>query len=136
MGAINAFLAHEAEQVSRHRFKKQRHLKLTEERSIEIIGTLMPPRVVEQLQDLPDGTLLQPRRYHHATITQLDLCGFTKLASTKTPVQVVNLIEDLFGAFDTLTGKYGIYKVETVGDAYIAGMAEHTLTARNSPANA
>lgn len=40
---------------------------------------------------------------------------------------------ELFGAFDSLTDKHGVYKVETVGDAYIAGMAEPPLTKEYFP---
>jgi len=47
---------------------------------------------------------------------------------------VVEFISEIFGKFDELTSTYNIYKVETVGDAYIAGQAEHTLTDENSPA--
>jgi len=48
-------------------------------------------------------------------------------------VQVVAVMEELFGGFDRLADERGIYKVETVGDAYIAGMAEVPLTEQNSP---
>ena len=37
--------------------------------------------------------------------------------------------------FDDLADEYGIYKVETVGDAYIAGQAEPPLTVQNYPPN-
>ncbi|CAJ1337452.1 unnamed protein product [Effrenium voratum] len=52
----------------------------------------------------------------------------------KTPVQVVGFVRDLFGRFDDLTNdpRHRVYKVETVGDAYIAGMAERPLTATKS----
>eukprot|EP00913_Durusdinium_trenchii_P017457 g16406.t1 len=71
--------------------------------------------------------------YHQATIAQSDLCGFTQLASDRTPEEVVEFVKDLFGRFDILTDRFNVYKVETVGDAYIAGMAEPPLTAKQSP---
>merc|ERR1712224_538906 len=64
-----------------------------------------------------------------------DLCGFTRLSSTRSPQEVVAFVADLFGRFDNLTEKYGVYKVETVGDAYISMVAEHTVTRTNSPAS-
>ena len=45
----------------------------------------------------------------------------------------IETIRLIFGRFDVLTDKYGIYKVETVGDAYIAAMANWPLTENNSP---
>merc|ERR1719401_1220491 len=71
--------------------------------------------------------------YEHATLAQSDLVGFTSFARTRQPFEVVEFISELFGLFDRLTDKYGIYKVETVGDAYIAGQAELPLTDTNSP---
>eukprot|EP00435_Cladocopium_sp_Y103_P002567 s1730_g1.t1 len=47
--------------------------------------------------------------------------------------EVVEFIGELFGLFDELTDKHEVYKVETVGDAYIAGQAEAPLTFKNSP---
>jgi len=43
------------------------------------------------------------------------------------------MIGAIFGRFDELTDKYGIYKVETQGDAYIAAQAEWPLTECNYP---
>eukprot|EP00928_Gymnodinium_smaydae_P037321 TRINITY_DN2592_c0_g4_i1.p1 TRINITY_DN2592_c0_g4~~TRINITY_DN2592_c0_g4_i1.p1 ORF type:complete len:1116 (+),score=211.94 TRINITY_DN2592_c0_g4_i1:72-3419(+) len=130
---LNCVVAHAAEQGSRARWKARQRVQMMEERIESILNTLMPPLVVEQLRSLPPNLPPPSHAYEHATISQADLCGFTKLSATRTPNEVVTFIGELFGAFDKLTDKYGIYKVETVGDAYIAGMAEHTLTRTNSP---
>merc|ERR550525_1519048 len=42
-------------------------------------------------------------------------------------------MSQLFGKFDDLADKHGVYKVETIGDAYVAGVAEPPLTEDNSP---
>ena len=52
-------------------------------------------------------------------------------ANTRSAGEVVKL--HLFGRVDVLIEKYSIYKVETVGDAYIAGQAEQPLTFTHSP---
>jgi len=129
---INIAIAYELEQSSRRRFKTQRAVKLTEERTTYILDALLPPLVVEEICKLP-ANAAPSHQYRHATIAQSDLRGFTKLASTKEPTEVVQFMTELFGSFDVLTDKHGVYKVETVGDAYIAGMAEKPLTPTNSP---
>lgn len=93
----------------------------------------MPPLVVQELRKIRTNEITPSHQYKFATIAQSDLCGFTKLASSRTPQEVVEFMSELFGKFDTLTDTFGIYKVETVGDAYIAGMAEAPLTLANSP---
>lgn len=128
---ISCLLAHVLEQTSRARFKTKQRVEETQDRVETVLSNLMPKKVLEEIKLSPG--LGRSHSYDHATITQSDLCGFTQLASDKSPEQVVAFVEDLFGRFDRLTDEFQVYKVETVGDAYIAGMAEHTLTSENSP---
>lgn len=130
----NALQSYQEERSSRARFKARREVEGFKVRIEDILNTLMPRQIVKELKSSPAN---EPpsHEYQHATIAQSDLCGFTKLASTKSPQEVVELIGEIFGAFDALTDTHDVYKVETVGDAYIAGLAESTLTANKSPAS-
>mmetsp|Transcript_138086 Transcript_138086/g.385235 ORF Transcript_138086/g.385235 Transcript_138086/m.385235 type:complete len:1045 (+) Transcript_138086:117-3251(+) len=101
----------------------------------DMLDSLMPAEVIRELQLAPASAPPPSHPYRRATIAQSDLCGFTQLASTLQPEEVVGIICELFARFDNLADRYGIYKVETVGDAYIAGQAEAPLTSRNSPAS-
>lgn len=64
-----------------------------------------------------------------------DIAGFTAWSSTREPTQVFILLETLYSAFDALAGKRGIFKVETIGDCYVAAAGlpescpEHALVA-------
>lgn len=49
-----------------------------------------------------------------------DIAGFTGWSSGREPSQVFLLLETLYGSFDTLAKKYRVFKVETVGDCYLA----------------
>jgi len=49
-----------------------------------------------------------------------DLAGFTKWSSTRTPVEVFELLEALYSAFDSLARSRRVFKVETIGDCYVA----------------
>eukprot|EP00439_Symbiodinium_sp_Y106_P025803 s1127_g3.t1 len=111
-----------------------------------ILDTMMPKQVVREIAENPDSQQqgrsvavrvedvpLPSHKYRLATIVQADLVGFTEMAASREPVEVVRLIEQIFKIFDDLTDFLAIYKIETVGDAYIAGMAEPPLTAHHSP---
>lgn len=130
---MNAYLAHNSEQTSRARYKAKHAMDFTHDRIATILNTLMPPLVVDELRELPVNADQPSHLYKRATIAQSDLCGFTKLASTRKPSEVVTFIGELFGLFDDLTNKYEIYKVETIGDAYIAGQADYPLTLKYKP---
>lgn len=54
------------------------------------------------------------------TIMFADISGFTFWASGRDPEQVFLLLERLFGAFDAAARKRGVFKVETIGDSYVA----------------
>ncbi|CAE8600104.1 unnamed protein product, partial [Polarella glacialis] len=98
-----------------------------------ILDMLMPPLVVKEIREKPANALVLSHEYNAATIAQSDLCGFTAIASMREPAEVVTFISEIFGLFDELTDRYGVCKIETVGDAYIAGQAEVPLTRENSP---
>lgn len=132
MSIVNLIVVWDMESDARARFRAGRDIALIHERIAIILDTLLPPMVVPELQ----GSLMQnsvSHKYSDATVVQSDLVGFTKLASSRHPKQVVDFIGELFGLFDDLTDLYEVYKVETVGDAYIACQAGVPLSLRNSP---
>jgi class 3 adenylate cyclase len=54
------------------------------------------------------------------TVYFADLAGFTKWSSTRQPEQVFQLLEALFKEFDAAALRRGVFKVETIGDCYMA----------------
>ena len=58
--------------------------------------------------------------YPECTVFFADIAGFTHWSSTREPVQVFCLLQELYGAIDKIAKKYHIFKVETIGDCYMA----------------
>jgi hypothetical protein len=58
--------------------------------------------------------------FPHATVMFIDIAGFTAWSSEREPSQVFTLLESLYHAFDKVGQKLGIFKVETIGDSYVA----------------
>lgn len=58
--------------------------------------------------------------FPETTILFADISGFTAWSSVREPAQVFILLETLFQAFDNVAKKRRVFKVETVGDCYVA----------------
>eukprot|EP00980_Cylindrotheca_fusiformis_P005913 scaffold1246_cov134-Cylindrotheca_fusiformis.AAC.5 len=54
------------------------------------------------------------------TVVFADIVGFTAWASAREPAQVFILLETVYGAFDKNAYRRSVFKVETVGDCYVA----------------
>jgi len=58
--------------------------------------------------------------FDSASIMFIDIVGFTKMSSETDPKRIVAVLNDIFTIFDKLAEKYGLEKIKTIGDAYMA----------------
>eukprot|EP00980_Cylindrotheca_fusiformis_P009538 scaffold2090_cov103-Cylindrotheca_fusiformis.AAC.4 len=58
--------------------------------------------------------------FPETTIVFADIAGFTAWSSAREPAQVFILLETIYGAFDKHAYRHSVFKVETVGDCYVA----------------
>ena len=58
--------------------------------------------------------------FSETTIMFADISGFTAWSSEREPSQVFYLLEMLYHAFDQLASRLGVFKVDSIGDCYVA----------------
>ena len=82
----------------------------------QLLYQIFPRHVADILRQ---GGKVEPESHETVTIFFSDIVGFTRIASTVDPMKISNLLDRLYHSFDSLARKHGVFKIETIGDAYM-----------------
>jgi class 3 adenylate cyclase len=88
-----------------------------QEKSERLLLNILPKAIAERMQN---GETNIADCHENATVLVANLIGFTSLSRHIDPWQVVQLLDEVFSAFDILVDEQGLEKVKTFGDAYMA----------------
>ncbi|UPR01694.1 nucleotide cyclase [Chloropicon primus] len=86
----------------------------------EFLENILPSSIVEEVQQPHVQTRSLSQRHFGVSILYADLVGFTGFCRRVDPERVFIFLNDLFVTFDQLCDDFNVYKVETVGDCYVA----------------
>ncbi|KAG7363278.1 adenylate/guanylate cyclase with integral membrane sensor [Nitzschia inconspicua] len=91
--------------------EKLRNSKIGQETSIGLYGNSSEPYMTrDTIADL----------FPNCTVLFADIAGFTAWSSSRSPEQVFTLLQNIYQAFDKIAARRKVFKVETIGDSYVA----------------
>ncbi len=92
-------------------------LENEKEKSDALLYNMLPKDIADEIKEKGSAT---PCRYEEVSVLFTDFENFTSTAATMSAKKLVSEINEIFEAFDNIVEKYGIEKIKTIGDAFMA----------------
>jgi class 3 adenylate cyclase/Tfp pilus assembly protein PilF len=98
-------------------FRQRNRISIEKQKSELLLLNILPEETAEELKATGAA---KAKSFEEVTVLFTDFKDFTKLAEHLSPKDLVNEINDCFSTFDRIMEKYGIEKIKTIGDSYMA----------------
>ncbi|XP_047450706.1 guanylate cyclase soluble subunit beta-2-like [Mugil cephalus] len=92
------------------------HLEEEKQKTENLLYAMLPKHVANRLKE---GKTVEAGEFKECTILFSDVVTFTNICSLCEPIQIVLMLNSMYLRFDRLTTVHNVYKVETIGDAYM-----------------
>jgi adenylate cyclase len=103
--------------IQKNIYRSWHKLAFEKQRSEQLLLNILPHSIAQRLKE---SNSLIADYFAQASILFADIQNFTPLCKSLTPRQLVCLLDELFCHFDVLAQRYGLEKIKTSGDSYMA----------------
>lgn len=107
---------------------RTKELRKEKDRSDELLLNILPLETAEELKKKGYASV---QTYDRVSVLFTDFVGFTNITEGITHEELVKSLDEHFRMFDEVMDKYGIEKIKTIGDAYMAAGGIPTRTVTN-----
>jgi len=97
--------------------KAKRAIDYEKDRSDNLLLNILPPEIADELKEKGRA---KARKFDSVSVLFTDFKGFTQISEKLSAEELVEEINTCFKEFDAICNKYGVEKIKTIGDAYMA----------------
>ncbi|MEH2113888.1 adenylate/guanylate cyclase domain-containing protein [Nostoc sp.] len=98
-------------------------LRQQQEETERLLLNLLPAAISQEIQEEAASIA---EDFIDVAVLFADIIGFSEIAASMSAIQLVNLLNPIFSAFDRLTEKHGLERIKTINDAYMVVGGLHT----------
>ncbi len=113
---VIARLRNTSKELESRVIERTAQLQEEQEKSERLLLNILPETIANELKE---GKNNLAQKFDAVTILFADIVRFTQLSAMISATELVDLLNEIFTAFDRLTEKYGLEKIKTIGAAYM-----------------
>jgi class 3 adenylate cyclase len=122
MAFMGTVVAYVLDRSARLLFLRERELDRERGRSEGLLRNILPGQIADRLKQRDPATEHGhiAQAFGEVTVVFADLVGFTQQSGRSQPPAIVALLDEVFSRFDAPAERFGLEKIKTIGDAYMA----------------
>ncbi len=96
--------------------RQKNRIEKEQQESEKLLLNILPAQTAKELKQNGKAT---PQAYEQATVLFTDFKGFTEVAESMSPEDLIEELNRCFTAFDEIVEKHNMERIKTIGDAYM-----------------